>query len=263
MSKKKAFIAAALVLALGALLAPGQQTNPQPGQAPPTPQKPAPQQPAAQPALLMQPMPDFTLPALDGGEVTLSALRGKNVLIVFFRGYAGENAWCTICHYQYAELVMRDLRDKVREKYNMDVLFILPYDKDVVTKWRDVVPDQLEKIKKWKNPDPAAADDAARRRAERSKRIFPLDMSRADIEAKPGELARPFPVLLDADRALTKRLGIFATEWGGSKVDQGIPSVFIVDKAGLLRFKYIGQNTVDRPSYDYLFEFLEFINARK
>lgn len=249
---KKTIVATALVLAVGISFAVAQQ----PGQ------KPAPPQPEVRPVILGQVMPDFTLPALDGGEVTLSALRGKNVLIVFFRGYAAENAWCTICHYQYAELVMRELRDKVREKYGLEVLFVLPYDRDVVTKWREVVPQQLEKIKKWKNPDPAA-DDAARRRAERSKQIFPLDMAASDLEAKPGELARPFPVLMDADRALTKRLGIFAAEWGGSKVDQGIPSVYILDTTGALRFKYIGQNTVDRPSYDYLFKILDCLGAGK
>lgn len=254
---KKLIILAVIVLALVVLLVLGQEPQQaQPGQAPPPQpaQKPAP----AQPALLMQPMPDFTLPALDGGQVTLSALRGKNVLIVVLRGYAGENAWCTICHYQYAELVMRELRDKVRQKYGLEVLFVLPYGPDVVAKWHEVIPDQLEKIKKWKNPpDPASLDETARRRLERYKMIFPLDMSRADIEAKPGELARPFPVLMDADRAVTKRLGVFATEWGGSKVDQGIPTVYLVDKAGVLRFKYVSQNTADRPSYDYLFKVLE------
>ena len=258
---KKLIILAAIILALVVMLVLGQTPQQaQPGQTPPPQpaQKAAPAQPEARPVTVMQPMPDFTLPALDGGQVTLSALRGKNVFIIVLRGYAAEGAWCTICHYQYAELVMRELRDKVREKYGLDVLFILPYGPDVVTKWREVIPDQLEKIKKWKNPpDPASLDEAARRRLERYKAIFPLDMSRADIEAKPGELARPFPVLMDADRALTKRLGVFATEWGGSKVDQGIPSVFIVDKAGTLRFKYISQNTADRPSYDYLFKILE------
>ncbi|MDH4198260.1 MAG: redoxin domain-containing protein [Candidatus Aminicenantes bacterium] len=246
---KKTIILMALVLALGVSFALAQQ----PGQ-----------QPETRPVTVMQPMPDFTLPALDGGQVTLSALRGRNVMIIFSRGYAAENAWCTICQYQYAELVMRELRDKVREKYDLEVLFVLPYDKDVVTKWRDIVPEQLEKIKKWKNPaDPAALDETARRRLERYKMIFPLDIAPADIEAKPGEPARPFPVLMDADRALTKRLGVFATEWGGSKVDQGIPSVYIVDKAGTLRFKYIGQTTVDRPSYDYLFKILDCVGAGK
>jgi hypothetical protein len=31
----------------------------------------------------------------------------------------------------------------------------------------------------------------------------------------------------------------------------------------MLLFKYIGQNTLDRPSYDYLFKVLEVINGLK
>jgi peroxiredoxin Q/BCP len=31
--------------------------------------------------------PDFTLPAIDGGEVTLSSLRGRPVVLVFLRGF--------------------------------------------------------------------------------------------------------------------------------------------------------------------------------
>lgn len=31
--------------------------------------------------------PDFTLPAAEGDPVTLSGLRGKNVVMVFYRGY--------------------------------------------------------------------------------------------------------------------------------------------------------------------------------
>ena len=50
------------------------------------------------PVTVGQPMPDFTLPAYQGGTVTLSALKGKNVMIIFPRGYAAENAWCTICN---------------------------------------------------------------------------------------------------------------------------------------------------------------------
>ena len=32
--------------------------------------------------------PDFTLPKVGGGEVTLSSLRGKPVVLVFLRGFA-------------------------------------------------------------------------------------------------------------------------------------------------------------------------------
>ena len=33
------------------------------------------------------PAPDFTLTSIDGGEVSLSALRGKPVVLVFLRGF--------------------------------------------------------------------------------------------------------------------------------------------------------------------------------
>jgi len=47
----------------------------------------------------------------------------------------------------------------------------------------------------------------------------------------------PFPILIDADRKLSKGLGLFMTEWG--------------------------QNTVDRPEYDYLFKVLEVVNGMR
>jgi len=99
-------------------------------------------------------MPDFTLPAYQGGTVTLSALRGKNVMIIFPRGYAAENYWCTICNYKYAELV--------------EVLIVLPYSPDVVKAWVDVLPEQLDKVKERKHPaDPAKLDDKGKQTMER------------------------------------------------------------------------------------------------
>ncbi len=215
------------------------------------------QQPQVQPALLQQPMPDFTLPAFQGGEVTLSKLRGKNVLIIFSRGYAAPNYWCTICNYRYVELAELEKAQQIRKKYNLEVLFVFPYDQPTVKTWLEVLPGQMDKIRDTKNPtDPSKLDEAGKRRMERWRQIFPNDYKLAK-----GEIVDPFPVLIDADRALSKRLGLFQTEWGGGKADQNIPSVFIVDKNGILLFKYMGQNTVDRPSYEYLFKVLDVING--
>ena len=106
------------------------------------------------PVTVGQPMPDFTLPAYQGGTVTLSALRGKNVMIIFPRGYAAENYWCTICNYKYAELV--------------EVLIVLPYGPDVAKAWVDVLPGQLDKVKERKHPaDPAKLDDKGKQSMER------------------------------------------------------------------------------------------------
>jgi peroxiredoxin len=247
-------LALVLVAACSVLAFAGQaqQTQAQQTQAKPQP-------PEVRPALLEQPMPDFTLPAYQGGEVTLSKLRGKNVLIIFSRGYAAPNYWCTICNYRYVELAELEKAREIRKKYNVEVLFVFPYDQATVRTWLESLPGQLDKIRETKNPaDPSKLDEAGKRRMERWRQIFPNDYS-----LNKGEILDPFPVLIDSDRALSKRLGLFQTEWGGSKVEQNIPSVFIVDKNGILLFKYMGQNTVDRPSYEYLFKVLDVINGLK
>src|SRR5512136_2770215 len=114
------------------------------------PQKPA--EPRPQPAIVGQPMPDFTLPVYQGGTLTLSSLRGKNVLILFPRGYAAENYWCTICNYRYVELAELEKAQKIREKYNVEILVVFPYPRDVVTAWLEALPGQLENIRTTKNP---------------------------------------------------------------------------------------------------------------
>ena len=211
------------------------------------------------PVTVGQPLPDFTLPAYQGGTVTLSALKGKNVMIIFPRGYAAENAWCTICNYKYAELIELERTREIRKKYNVEVLIVLPYGPDVAKAWVDVLPGQLDKVKERKHPaDPAKLDDKGKQTMERYRQLFPLDLS-----VKKGEVPTPFPILIDADRKLSKSLGLFMTEWGGGKVDQNIPSVYIVDAGGTLQFKYLGQNTVERPEYDYLFKVLEVLNGTR
>jgi peroxiredoxin len=216
-------------------------------------------EPRPTPAIIEQPMPDFTLPAYQGGEVTLSKLRGKNVMIIFPRGYAGPNYWCTICNYRYVELAMLEKAKQIRQKYNVEVLVIFPYNRETVQAWLEALPSQLEKIRETKNPaDPSKLDDEGKRRMERWRQFFPQDFS-----LQKGEILAPFPVLIDADHALSSKLDLFRTEWGGGKAEQNIPSVFIVDKNGLLLFKYMGQNTTDRPSYNYLFKVLDVINSLK
>jgi peroxiredoxin len=204
------------------------------------------------PVSVGQTMPDFTLPAVQGGQVTLSALRGKNVLLIFPRGRSG-GGWCHVCHYQYAELAEFDEMQGMREQHNLEVLFVLPYDRDVVQEWVTMFPAQLQDIENWKNPpDEADLDERQRNRMEVVRRYYPKK-----FEYEPGNIPIPFPVLIDADQAFSQRLGLFTSSWGGAEVEQNVPTIFIVDGDGVVQFKYHSQSTVDRPGPDYLQRVME------
>lgn len=59
------------------------------------------------------PAPDFTLPALDGGDVTLSALRGQVVVVNLW------TAWCPPCREEMPAL------DEVYQRYREQGLVVL------------------------------------------------------------------------------------------------------------------------------------------
>lgn len=208
-----------------------------------------------QPVIVGNPMPDFALPAYQGGTITLSSFKGKNVLLIFPRGLAGEARWCHIDNYRYAELMQLEKENRIREKYNVEILYILPYNKKVVKEWVESNPEQLQHIENWKNMDAEKLDERGKRRMEFARKAFPKA-----FKLNKGEVPTPFPILIDGERKVSGGLGIFSTEWHGSKVDQCISSVFIVDKDGILQFKYIGQSTFDRPSFAYLMKILDSIN---
>ena len=200
-----------------------------------------------------QPMPEFTLSRYQGGKMTLSQLKGKNVMVLFPRGLAGEDHWCHICNYQYAELVELEEKQKIREKYNLEIVYVLPYGNDMVAEWIDKFPEQLADIDSWKNPeDPEKLDARGKGRMAFARKALPKHY----IYEK-GKVPIPFAILIDGERTVSKGLGIFAEEWSGSKIDQNIPTVFLIDTKGVVQFKYFSQNTLDRPGFDYLMKFLD------
>jgi len=204
-------------------------------------------------------MPDFSLRSYQGQEIRLSSLKGKNVMLIFPRGYAGPDRWCTICHYKYVELAELERTSQIRKKYNLEILFVLPYPREIVEKWLEVIPDQMAKIKNWKYPENLdRLDEKGKQSVERYRRLFPKDFS-----LSKENIPLPFPILIDADHQVSSGLGLFTTSWGGSQVEQNIPAVYLIDERGILRFKYISQNTLDRPEYDYLLKILEFIRQKK
>jgi peroxiredoxin len=209
--------------------------------------------PAVKPVTVLQPMPDFTLSALQGGEVTLSKLRGRNVLLIFPRGLVGENSWCHIDNYQYSDPAEAEKLRSFRKALNLEVIFVLPYGRPLVQEWADKFIDQFKDIEGYRNPpNPASLDAAAKGRMDTYTRLFPKK-----FVFEGGKVPFPFPILIDADRALSKGLGLFTAEWGGRKAEQNIPTVFIIDSRGAVRFKYVSQSTIDRPSTEYLLDFIE------
>jgi len=204
------------------------------------------------PVSVGNPMPDFTLPAYQGGEFTLSKLKGKMVMLIFPRGKYSPEEWCHICHYKYAELCELEKEMGIKEKHNLEILYVLPHDKETIDDWFNKFSKNLQDIERWKNP-PNPDNLNARRKAflERVRKAFPKK-----IEYKKGEIPTSIPILIDADEKVSKGLGLFTPDWDGGKGPQNVPTVYIIDKNGKVQFKYHSQNTWDRPSFDYLMNVL-------
>ncbi len=148
---------------------------------------------------------------------------------------------------------------QLRKKYDIEILVVLPYDRHTVKAWLDALPAQVEKIRLAKNPtDTAKLNDQEKASMVNYRRLFPKDLT-----VKKGDIPTPFPILVDAERKVSKGLGLFTTEWRGRKADQNIPAIYIVSKNGTLMFKYIAQRVIDYPSYDYLTSILDWITKGK
>ena len=81
------------------------------------------------------------------------------------------------------------------------------------------------------------------------------------FSAVRGQVPNPFGILVDADHAVSDGLGFFTTDWGGSSAEQNVPTILLIDAEGILQFKYMSQNTVDRPPLEYLVQVVDIING--
>ena len=209
------------------------------------------------PVTVGSPMPDFTLPVFQGGETTLSHLRGQNVMIVFPRGLSRPGSWCHICPYQHSELVEYEAQTSWQARANLKILYVLPYSQEMISEWVDAYPQLLQDIEDGKNPpNQESLDDAGRARMERQRQIYP----KTYMETQ-GEVPIPFPILVDGDRTLSEGLGFFTTDWSGSNAEQNVPTILLIDPNGVLQFKYMSQNTIDRPPLEYLVQVVDLMNG--
>lgn len=198
-----------------------------------------------QPGLIERAMPDFALPALDGRVFVRSQIKARAVVLVFPRGKVADADgsdphWCQLCHYQYAELAELEKTTSFRAALNVEVLFVLPYGRHEVAEWASIIPRQVATVDRW------------RRQVKAWRDLLPRPVVFTD-----GPGATPFPILCDADQAVSRRLGLFTLEWDHAKVEQNVPTVFVVDRTGVIRFKYMSQNTFDRPGASYLVQVIQ------
>lgn len=201
------------------------------------------------PAISGEPMPAFSLPVHGGGKYTLSEHKGKNILMMFPRGWVG-NSWCTFCPYQYLDLAELEKKEQILKKYNLEIVFVMPYSDDRITEWMAKFPETMKTLEGIKNP-PAGTAQLQKEFAEWTKTHFPHTF---DLSAG---VPNTFPVLCDEQRTLSKQLKLFTTFWDGATSEQNIAAAYLVDKNGILRWKYISQMTEDRPSTEYLMQVIK------
>lgn len=202
------------------------------------------------PAIEGEPMPSFKLPVYTGGTFSLQDYRGKNVLLMFPRGKVG-NGWCLFCQYQYLELSDKAILGQLKKKFDLEIAFILPYEKEVVGKWFEAIPESMKTLERIKNPQGGQGSVIQQEFAAWARAHYPrsFDLS----SGVPSSL----PVLIDEERTLSKRLKLFTEFWDGVQSEQNISAIYLIDKDGILQWKYISQMTEDRPSAEHLVNVME------
>jgi peroxiredoxin len=196
-------------------------------------------------------MPGFSLPVHGGGKYTLSEHKGKNILLMFPRGWVG-NSWCTFCPYQYLDLAELEKKEQLMKKYNLEIVFVMPYSDERITDWLAKFPETMKTLEGIKNP-PQGTSGIQKEFSKWTKVHYPhtFDLS--------GGVPGTFPVLCDEQRNLSKQLKLFTAFWDGAGSEQNVAAIYLIDKNGILRWKYISQMTEDRPSTGYLMQVIKEI----
>lgn len=206
-------------------------------------------------AVIGEKLKDFQLPSYQGEVFQLSKNLGKNILLVFPRGYYDQDTWCDICAYEYLDLVEEFSDKKLANKYDLEVIVILPYSIQVIEKWLSDIPEVYESLEAGKHLSDTTTNERARTWARFANEHYPKTFN-----IKKGDTPNPFLILSDQNHELSERLDIFRTEWWGTKVDQNIPTIILLDKTGKVVFKYISQHTIDRPTTNYLIKVMSLLS---
>jgi len=77
--------------------------------------------------------------------------------IFFQRGWLGRS-WCSICPYQYLELAELERTEQIRKKYNLEIVFVRPYDMKMVADWFETMPETINIFDQVRHPAATAPD---------------------------------------------------------------------------------------------------------
>jgi hypothetical protein len=84
--------------------------------------------------------------------VTLSDLRGKDVMIILPRGLARPDRWCDACPYQHPEFAEYEAETGFRDRANLEILFVLLYSYEKIDEFTKAYSQLLKEIDDLKNP---------------------------------------------------------------------------------------------------------------
>jgi peroxiredoxin len=177
-----------------------------------------------------EPAPDFTLPAVDGAQtVSLSDYRGRSP--VFLALLVG--LWCPFCRRQIAQMSTNESKLKTLGVETLAVVATPPenarlYFKFRPTRLRLAADPELSTHRAYGIPKPAPTPEFME--ALGAARVNPT-----------GELPAPVPVS-EAAMALAQKDGYPATAADEADMSRQWPQlkgVFLIDRAGIVRWTYI------------------------
>jgi len=132
-------------------------------------------------------------------QLVLSKETGKNLLLVFPRVYYSRDMWCDICPYQYFDMIDLYQKERVMDKYNLEIVFVLPFGEDTIQHWLLDMPELNDYLVQSKNDDVTNARDKEKRWVAYFNKYFYKEFS-----YERGEVPEPFRILMDERRELSR-----------------------------------------------------------
>lgn len=92
--------------------------------------------------------------------------------------------------------------------------------------------------------------------------VNPMDIQRTKDYFAKSRMSMEnmlFTAVLDPEHTFAEAYFI---EKPGTKFKEAYPSTFVIDRRGVLRFKYIGMTSSDRPSLEHIMEILKVVEGQ-